>query len=186
MTIDNTVAVVGTFLIAGAFLVLGAELLGPRGLVPEESRVASTLGRLLGDVWGSAGYWFMILGVFVGFWDTVLSDQDGHARMFADGVRLIAPPLRKYPEVAVRRVFALTLVTAFPIALFAVVGEPVALLKAAGAIEAAHIPVVTGLTLYLNRTRLPRALRPSWPAAAAATLAGAFFAAFAVYYVVTL
>ena len=45
MTLDNTVAVVGTFLIAGAFLVLGAELLKPQGLVPEEQRVAATLGR---------------------------------------------------------------------------------------------------------------------------------------------
>lgn len=93
MTLDNTVAVAGTFLIAGAFLVLGAELLDPRGLVPEESRVASMLGRLLGDVWGPAGYWFMIAGVFVGFWDTVLSDQDGHGRIFADGSRLVIPSL---------------------------------------------------------------------------------------------
>ena len=38
-------AVLGTCLIAGAFLVLGAELLQPRGLVPEEQRVADTLER---------------------------------------------------------------------------------------------------------------------------------------------
>ena len=183
MTLDNTVAVLGTFLIAGAFLVLGAELLRPRGLVPEEERVASTLGRLLGDVWGPAAYWFMVLGVFVGFWDTVLSDQDGHGRMFADGTRLMLPAVRKYSELAVRRTFVIGLVTVLPIVLYAIVGEPVALLKAAGAIEAAHIPVVTGLTLYLNRTHLPRALRPSWASFTAATGAGLFFAAFAVYYV---
>jgi hypothetical protein len=52
ITLDTTVAVVGTCLVAGAFLVLGAELLQPRGLVPEEQRVAGTHGRLLGDVWG--------------------------------------------------------------------------------------------------------------------------------------
>jgi Mn2+/Fe2+ NRAMP family transporter len=183
MTLDNTVAVVGTFLVAGAFLVLGAELLRPQNLVPEEQRVAATLGRLLGDVWGTAGYWLMIAGVFVGFWDTVLADQDGHGRMFADGSRLVIPALRRYPEVAVRRVFVIVLVTILPIGLYLAVGEPVTLLKIAGGIEAAHIPVVTGLTLYLNRTRLPRALRPSWPVTGATAVAGTFFAAFAVYYV---
>lgn len=186
MTLDNTVAVGGTFLIAGAFLVLGAELLRPEGLVPEESRVASTLGRLLGDVWGRAGYWFMIAGVFVGFWDTVLSDQDGHGRMFADGSRLLIPSLRRFDEQMLRRAFVIVLVTVLPIVLFAIVGEPVALLKIAGAVEAAHIPVVAGLTLYLNRTRLPRELRPSVAATSAAVIAAGFFAAFAIYYVLTL
>jgi Mn2+/Fe2+ NRAMP family transporter len=186
MTLDTTVAVVGTCLVAGAFLVLGTELLQPRGLVPEEQKVADTLGRLLGDVWGPAAYWFMILGVFVGFWDTVLSDQDGHGRMFADGSRLLVPALRKYSERTVQRAFVLTLVTVLPIALYLVMGEPVALLKMAGAIEAAHIPVVTGLTLYLNHTRLPPTLRPSWPVMGMTAAAGLFFTAFAVYYLVQL
>lgn len=186
MTLDNTVAVVGTWIVAGAFLILGAELLAPRGLVPEEDRIASTLGRLLGDVWGQPAYWLMIAGVFAGFWDTVLADQDGHGRMFTDGLRLVAPRLRTYPEVAMRRAIVLTLVTAAPIALYLIVGEPVALLKIAGAIEAAHIPFVAATTLYLNHTKLPKALRPSWAVTSATGAAGAFFAAFAAYYVVTL
>lgn len=76
--------------------------------------------------------------------------------------------------------------TILPIVLFAIVGEPVALLKIAGAVEAAHIPIVAILTVYLNRTRLPRELRPSIVATSAAVVAACFFAAFAVYYVVTL
>jgi Mn2+/Fe2+ NRAMP family transporter len=183
MTLDNTVAVVGTFLIAGAFLVLGAELLKPQGLVPEEQRVAATLGRLLGDVWGPAAYWFMIAGVFVGFWDTVLSDQDGHGRMFADGSRLVLPRLRSIDKEMLRRAFVAVLVTALPIALYLSVGEPVRLLKMAGAIEAAHIPVVAVLTLHLNRVRLPKTLRPGWSSVVVTATAALFFAAFAVYYV---
>lgn len=34
-------------------------------------------GRLLGGVWGLIGFWLMILGVYVGFSDTVFSNQDG-------------------------------------------------------------------------------------------------------------
>jgi Mn2+/Fe2+ NRAMP family transporter len=70
MTFDNTVAVVGTFVVTGAFLVLGAEILGPKRLVPEEDRVAAVLGELLGERFGRIGFWFMVAAVFVGFWDT--------------------------------------------------------------------------------------------------------------------
>jgi hypothetical protein len=124
----------------------------------------------------------MVLGVFVGFWDTVLADQDGHSRMFADGSRLLFRGLTKYREVIVRRVFVIVLVTLLPIGLYALIGNPVELLKVAGAIEAAHIPVVTALTLFLNRTRLPAALRPSLGTSVATAAAGLFFAAFAAYY----
>ena len=182
MTFDNTVAVVGTLFIAGAFLILGAELLRPEGLVPEERRVASTLGRLLGDVFGPVGFWFMIAAVFIGFWDTVLSDQDGHARMFAEGTALVIPRARRVDEQTRRRALVLVLLTAAPAALYLAIGEPVRLLKIAGAIEAAHIPVVALLTLRLNRRLLPEALRPSPPAALATVLAAALFGAFALYY----
>ena len=178
----NTVAVVGTVLIAGAFLGLGAERLRPRGLVPEKQRVADTLGGLLGEVWGRGGDWSTVVGVFVGFWDTVLSDQDGHGRMFADGARLLVPRVQQYGEELVRRVIVVVLVTVLPIALYGVMGEPVQLLKIAGAIEAAHIPIVAGMTLYLNRTRLPAALQPSWPITVVTSAAALFFAAFAAHY----
>jgi hypothetical protein len=186
MTLDNSVAVVGTLVVTIAFLILGAQLLRPRGLVPEEERVAETLGQLLGGVWGPIGFWFMVLGVFVGFWDTVLSDQDGFGRMFANGTRVLLRPLglrgRWADEAVWQRAYVLVLVTALPIGLYLVIGQPVGLLKLAGAIEAAHIPVVAGLTLYLNHRFLPPDLRPSWPVVAATALAGLFFAAFAAFY----
>jgi Mn2+/Fe2+ NRAMP family transporter len=186
MTFDNTVAVVGTFVVTGAFLVLGAEILGPKQLVPEEDRVAAVLGELLGERFGRIGFWFMVAAVFVGFWDTLLSDQDGHARLFTNGTRLLfarrETQHRALEPKTLRRIFVVVLTAALPLAVYLAVGEPVALLKIAGAIEAIHIPIVTALALYLNRTRLPRALRPSAVTFAAAVLAGAFFLVFAALY----
>jgi Mn2+/Fe2+ NRAMP family transporter len=177
MTLDCSVAVAGTLIVTLAFLVLGAELLGPQKAVPEEDRVAEVLGRLLGDVWGPTGFWFMVAAVFVGFWDTVLSDQDGHSRMFAAGARALGIPRVSQQAVLV------VLVTALPIALFVTMGQPVELLKLAGSIEAVHIPIVAALVLYLNRRVLPPDLAPSaisfWMTVVAAT----FFAAFAGLYV---
>ena len=151
--------------------------------------MAETLGRLLGDVWGPIGFWFMVVGVFVGFWDTVLSQQDGFGRLFANGTRILLRPLglprRWTGELRLRRAYVVVLLTVLPIGLYLVAGQPVALLKLAGAIEAAHIPVVAGLTLYVNHRLLPPELRPSWPVFAATALAGLFFAAFAVFYVLS-
>lgn len=183
MTLDTSVAVVGTLVVTLAFLVLGAEVLRPRQLVPEENRVAEVLGRLLGTLWGPVGFWFMVTAVFLGFWDTVLSDQDGFGRMFASGARaLLARFGREADEARLQRAFVLVLVTAIPIGIYLLFGEPVGLLKIAGAIEAAHIPVVAALTLYLNRRELPDGLRPSRASFALATLGALFFAGFACAY----
>ncbi len=59
-------------------------------------------------------------------------------------------------------------------------GQPVGLLQTAGAIEAAHIPIVTGLTLYLNHRILPKELQPSKIIFAGTAIAGIFFAGFAI------
>jgi Mn2+/Fe2+ NRAMP family transporter len=190
MTLDNHLAVFGTLLITIAFLILGTELLRPRGLVPEENRVAEVLGNLLGQVWGPIGFWFMVVGVFIGFWDTVLSDQDGFGRMFAGGTRILLEPLRPpkkwLDEVFLKRLFVVVVVTVLPIILYLLVGNPVSLLKIAGFIEAAHIPVLVVLVLILNHTDLPKELRPSLFTSVCTALAGLFFAGFAVFYVLQL
>jgi hypothetical protein len=183
MTLDCTIAVVGTLIITVAFLVLGAELLRPRNLVPEEDQVARTLGRLLGDVWGPVGFWFMVVAVFVGFWDTVLSDQDGHGRLFANGTRLLVGA--KDGE-RLQKIFVVGLTGALPILLYCIIGQPVSLLKIAGAIEAAHIPIVATLTILLNRRTLPRQLQPSLFSFLATGAAAAFFTVFAVVYLLGL
>jgi Mn2+/Fe2+ NRAMP family transporter len=186
MTFDNTVAVVGTSVITIAFLILGTELLKPQGLVPEENRVAPVLGQLLGQVWGPLGFWFMIGGIFIGFWDTVLSDQDGFGRLFSGGSKRLLQN-RKVgklfsDEEFLRKFFVISVATILPIILYLIAGEPVGLLKIAGAIEAAHIPFLVVLVLYLNHKELPDELKPSWGVVTATAIAGLFFLGFAIIY----
>lgn len=185
LTLNNTLAVVGTLIPTFGFLVLGAELLHPRGLVPEEERVADVLGTLLGEVWGTFGYWFMVGGVLLGFSGTLVSVQDGFGRMLSHGARLLAPALAGH-ERAVRRTTIIGLCGVAPALLFAWLGEPVTLLKIAGAIEASHIPLLAGLVLLLNRTALPRELRPSRFVVGGTLVATAFFALFALVYLAQL
>lgn len=188
MTADSTVAVVGTLLITISFLILGTELLKPKGLVPEEDKVAETLGKILEHLWGPVGFWFMVTAVFVGFWDTVLSDQDGFGRMFSQSTRLFFKKTKSkwLDEKRLTRIFVIGLLTVIPIIVYLIMGEPVGLLKIAGAIEAGHIPIVVALVLYLNSKSLPGELKPSRLTFVITSLAGVFFAVFAVIYVLQL
>jgi Mn2+/Fe2+ NRAMP family transporter len=191
MLLSNTLAVVGALLAALAFLILGGELLRPQGIVPQEQQVAETLGRLLGDLWGAFGFWFMIAIVFITFCSTTLSVQDGFGRMFADGTQIILQGFgqqsgRWVNEKFLRKFYIVVLLAALPIAVYLFFGQPVALLQTAGGIEAAHIPVVTGLTLYLNHRMLPQELRPSKLIFAGTIVAGLFFAGFAIVYLLQL
>ncbi|HYC86055.1 MAG TPA: Nramp family divalent metal transporter [Chryseosolibacter sp.] len=189
MTADTTLAVVGTLIITVAFLILGVELLKPKGLIPDENKVAEVLGRMLSHNWGATGFWFMVIAIFVGFWDTVLSNQDGFGRMFSGGLRLLVGSKKSPPwltEEFLKRIVVVILVTIAPITVYLLMGEPVRLLKIAGAIEAFDIPILVGLILYLNHKHLPGALRPSRFSFACTALAGVFFAVFAVIYVMQL
>jgi hypothetical protein len=192
MTLDNTVAVVGTLVPTVAFLILGTQLLRPKGLLPEEKKVAETLGRLLGDIWGPAGYWFLVVALLGGFTGTLLSLHDGFGRLFAHGSGILLHTSARRSdgwwmnESHRRRAFVVILGVIAPAGLFLSRGEPVGLLKIAGAIGAAHIPVVTWLTLHLNRRFLPAELGPSLSTAGMTFLAGLFFAAFALCYLLQL
>lgn len=190
MTIDNTVGIVGGLLNVTAFLILGVELLRPEGIVPAENDVARVLGQLLGNVWGSVGFWFMTIAVFIGFFQTTLTNQDGWSRLLADGTYII---LRRFRvrgnwvnEKFLQKAFLIVLLTGVTSLVYLFVGEPVGLLQVSGAIEAAHIPVVVGLTLYLNHQILPQDLRPSKFTFGLVVLAGLFFAAFAIIYLLQL
>jgi len=191
MTIANTLAVIGALVIAFAFLILGTELLKPKGLLPEENKVAETLGRLLGDIWGQPGFWFMILAVFITFFSTILSDQDGFGRMFSDGIRILfkdssVAKSSRFEQKKLQKIIVITVLGAIPIIVYLLAGEPVVLLKIAGVIEACHIPVVAGFIVYLNYKKLPVGLKPSVFSLIATTIAGLTFTIFAVVYILQL
>lgn len=191
MTLSNTLAVVGALLAALSFLILGGELLHPQGLVPQENQVAEVLGNLLGDLWGSFGFWFMVVIVFITFCSTTISVQDGFGRMFADGTNILLSGFnvqskRWTNETFLRKTYIIVLLAILPIAIYLIFGKPIGLLQLAGGIEAAHIPIVTGLTLYLNHRKLPEELRPSKLSLGATIIAGLFFAGFAIIYLLQL
>jgi len=185
MSYANTLAVVGALIIAFAFLILGKNLLQPQGLIPEESKVAATLGELMGALWGHTGFVFMVTAVFITFLGSMLAGIDGFSRMFSDGISLLAPKvLHQIPWLKkhLQALIVWVLLSLFPCLLYLWQGEPIFLLKLAGAIEAAHIPAVAALILVLNYRALPVSLRANKGTTVMVALAALFFTGFALVY----
>lgn len=87
------IGVIGGGLVLLGFLVLGTELLKPQGVIPEGIDVAKDLTKLLSEVWGEPGKWMLISGMCIALLGTILSNQDGYGRMFADGTEILAIPI---------------------------------------------------------------------------------------------
>lgn len=189
MTLDSSLAVLGVALITVAFLILGAELLRPAGIVPAEDDVAADLTTLFDKVFGQWGRWFMIVGIFSAFFTAVLTYQDGWKRMHVDGIRRLvdgtSASRRQWlqPD-RLGTVLLVGLLGVIPLAVLAIVGNPVTLLTLAGSIEAVHIPVVAALTWWVNRRELPTSLRPGRVGKGLLVLTVVFFGSFAVGYLI--
>lgn len=201
MAVTAGIGVVGGGLVSLSFLVLGAELLAPQGVVPEGIEVARDLSRLMADVWGPVGFWLLILCVSVALWSSILANQDGFGRLYADATLLLIPHrclrwashvprlARGEPGDAARELrlklanfYSVVVLTLAPIAVFLLARDPVRILSVGGVLAAVHMPVIVFLTMYVNRTRLPPAFRPGRMAIAGMLLAGGFYAAVAVIF----
>lgn len=194
---DHTAAVgvIGGGLVVVSFLILGTELLKPQGIIPEGIDVAKDLSRLLSDVWGNFGFWLLIIGITIALAGTILSNQDGWGRMFADATLILFKPWIKNVKSSenwfakivrerakLRNAYAVTIGAVIPVIVLFLVQNPVDILSVAGVVAAAHTPVVVFLTLYLNLKRLPQNLKPGAFSIGLMIVSGLFFTAFAVYH----
>lgn len=209
-TMSNTALVgvlIGTLTIT-SFLVLGVELLKPEGVVPSGVDVALQLTKLLSEIWGALGYWIMMMAIIVILGGSVIANQDGWARSFADITLLI--PLSpyeqggdeqiKYKEMPgwmkplifwrptsmgyrqALKIFYLVVVTGLvSTALILTIGDPVKIMSFSGIIAAVHTPFIVFTTFALNRN-LPDGIKPSVITNTLMLIAGLFYAVFMVLY----
>lgn len=90
MSITALIGVLGGSFVLLSFLILGTELLRPQGTIPEGIDVAEDLTKLLSEIWGDFGRWSLIIGIMIALLGTILSNQDGYGRMFADGSAILS------------------------------------------------------------------------------------------------
>ncbi|MDM9379763.1 Nramp family divalent metal transporter [Chlorogloeopsis sp. ULAP01] len=203
MSTTAAIGVIGGGLVIVAFMILGAELLAPEGIIPEGIQVAEDLTRLLSEVWGVFGYWLLIIGVMIALAGTILSNQDGWGRMFADATQILMEPQLHQSQLQnghngnhlqqwvfsklsnqewLKNSYAIWITAILPLIVFFLVREPVDILSVGGVVTTVHTPVIVFLTLYLNRTQLPEQLQPGWFSLTFMVLSGLFFTGFAILY----
>lgn len=212
-TLSNTAAVgviTGTIVIV-SFLVLGTELLQPAGIVPSGTDVADDLTRLLSEVWGTVGHWLMVAAILITLLGSVLANQDGWSRSFADIVLLLSRRRREIsatddaldarsrglpapvsrllgvlpgapgPYRGLKILFAIVITAVLPAVVIAVVRNPVTIMSASGIVAAVHTPLIVFATLAVNR-RLPGPVRPGAAVTVLMCIAGSFYLIFAMLY----
>ena len=190
MGITAAIGIVGGTIINISFLTLGAQLLKPQGIIPEGVRVAQDLATLLSEVWGRAGFWLLIIGIVIALWGSVLANQDGWGRMFADATCILIGKRRGKGFVkkildnglALRNTYIILILTVLPAVLFLIMRDPVLILSAGGIITAIHMPFVVFLTLYLNRRCLAKEHRPGIFWSFVMVFVGLYYSFFAGFY----
>lgn len=195
--------IVGGFIVITAFLVLGAELLAPEGIVPEGTDVAADLTRLFSEVWGEFGRYLILLAIIVAIGGSVLANQDGWGRSFADMALILSRDQRRrqtgwaYSTLQamgkitrhsllkrrnLKRLFIVSITGVIPAVIVLVFKDPVKVMSASGIIAAVHTPFIVITALMVNLMRLPKALKPNPVYVLLMTLSGLFYLIFAVVY----
>nr|WP_256526406.1 Nramp family divalent metal transporter [Gilvimarinus sp. DA14] len=203
MTGAATLGVVGGLLVITAFLILGAELLGG-GDIPKGADVATDLTSLFSEVWGSWGEYLLLAAIIIALGGSVLANQDGWGRSFADMTLILTRDLRDgrkssktlalenwlnnktsitlFKRKTLKRIFVVTVTGIIPVFIVLLFKDPVKVMSASGIVAALHTPFIALTALYVNRTRLAHDIRPGIIATVSMTLAGLFYLGFAGIY----
>lgn len=204
MTGAATLGVLGGLLVIFSFTVLGAQLLAPAGILPEGPDVAVDLTRLFSRVWGDAGRILILAAIVVALGGSILANQDGWGRSFADMTLILIRGKRRakhkgivvdtllalesktgWPVLerrSLKRLFIAVITGLVPITILAIFDDPVKVMSASGIIAAAHTPFIVLTALFVNRTRLPEGARPGLFSSGIMLLAGLFYLGFALVY----
>ena len=200
-------ALLGVFagaLVICSFMVLGAELLAPKGIMPEGANVAEDLTRLYADIWGTAGTWMMLAAIFIALGGSVLANQDGWGRSFADMTLILTRDRRSaaspgvvvaalrwleartgwqiFERIFLKRISIILVTGLAPAIIVLLFPDPVEVMSVSGIIAAAHTPFIVLTALLVNQMRLPPPLKPGWATTICMALAGIFYLGFAVVY----
>ena len=136
-----------------AFYILGAAVLGRSGLNPDKNELIQTLTVMYEPVFGVAAEVLFLCGAFAVLYSTYFVANAGHARVFADAIRVLgfaAPTEESYRK----RVRALAGV--FPLAcllIYLAFPNPPALVLLSGVMQAIMLPMLGFAALFFRYRR---------------------------------
>ena len=179
-------------LFALIFVTLGAQLI-TGGSIPDKLEMGPELAHKVQSTIGQIAFYLFIFTTAFSFWSTVMDTQDGASRLLADSTAILSPKageeqdgkaggwllrhLNNRPWMLKAYVIAIGVIV--PLLLLLFIGKPLVILSAAGILSAGEAAVFTFLTIWLNKSRLPKDFQPGWLATSIVVFGGFF------YFVVT-
>jgi len=162
-------------------------VLTPKGLVPEGLQIAVVQAHIFGEKWGIIGYnLFLIMAALMLFsvmWTVIdaltriVSDilyTNSHAGPFSQKLSLLK-------NVSISRLYYITITLIVLIgALLIPLQQPLTLLVISAVLSGLSMAIYTPFLIYINNTRLPKAIRPGWFTNIAMSLISIFFLYFAI------
>ena len=144
-----------------AFYMLGAGVLHGLGVIPQGTEMVRMLANMYTETLGGWSRYLFLAGAVVVFYSTVFTVTASNSRMAADFLVMLGLYGREDYERRLKwtRVFVL-LFLLVPILFFALLREPVVMVKIVGVSQALLLPVVSLATIYLRYVHLPRAIVP--------------------------
>jgi len=144
-----------------AFYLLGAGILNGMGIVPAGTEMIETLSNMYTATLGEWSRYLFLGGAAAVLYSTVFAGTAARSRMLADWLGI----LKAYDKgdytlrLRFQRLFVIALLIV-PSLYYMFFQEPVMMIKMAGAVEAAMLPIVGFSTVYLRHRHLPRSIAP--------------------------
>jgi len=162
-------------------------VLSPLGEVPEGLQVAVTQAKIFGQHWGPIGFKLFLAMAFLMLFSVMWTVIDALTRMVSDIIytNSHAGSFRKafgwFKNVSLSKLYYFTIVGVVVIgALLIPLKQPLTLLVISGVLSGLTMAIYTPFLIYINNTRLPRAIRPGWFTNVMMSLISVFFIYFAV------
>ncbi|MEA1929486.1 MAG: Nramp family divalent metal transporter [Patescibacteria group bacterium] len=166
-------------------------VLTPLGLVPEGLDVAVVQAHIFGEVWGIFGFKFFLAMAFLMLFSVMWTVIDALTRMVSDIVYTNSRigPYQKvfgwFKNISLSKLYYVIITVVVLVgALLIQAEQPLTLLVISGVLGGLTMAIYTPLLIYMNNTKLPKPLRPSWFTNIVMALISLFFIYFSINVII--
>ena len=162
-------------------------VLSPLGLIPEGLDVAVVQANIFGEQWGPIGFKLFLVMAFLMLFSVMWTVIDALTRMVSDIIytNSHAGSFKKvfswFKNVSLSKLYYFTITAVVIVgALLIPLKQPLTLLVISGVLSGLTMAIYTPFLIYMNNTRLPKSIRPSWFTNVVLGLISVFFIYFAI------
>lgn len=149
LTLDSGIGIIGNMITTLMTCLLAYALLFPKGLLPEQYKIAVVQSEFFAASWGTAGKIFFLIIAAAFLSDTWLTTVHGVARIYSHGLYEFFPQAKKIPAQRLFKIFvvALTILTSVTMPL----AQPGLLIQLTAVLGFLGTVLYSGALILLNK-----------------------------------